>query len=171
MKKVVSGQWSVVSLAKCLVGIVCFFTFHLSPFTSNAQTDLYKLYASQPNVKVASVSNFALDSNAKVDVTVIAAEDEAGWEWMKREFFIGDLSPEQQQGLGEGNDVVLFARRSRSNPRENAPIVDESINMAASCYMGISYLSRAVYVFCADTEEEYDAVVTRLVKKIMHSNR
>ena len=140
-------------------------------FAVSAQTDLYQRYAAQPNVNVASVSNFALDSNAKVDVTVIAAEDDAGWEWMKREFYIGDLSPEQQAGINEGNDVVLFARRSRSNPRENAPIEGETINIAASCYMGISYLSRAVYVFCADTEEEYDAVVTRLVKKIMHNSR
>lgn len=136
-----------------------------------AQTDLYQRYATQPNIKVASVNNFALDSSVKVDVTVIAAEDDAGWEWMKREFYIGDLSPEQQEGLYEGSDVVLFARRNRSNPRENAPIVGENINIAASCYMGISYLSRAVYVFCADTEEEYDAVVTRLVKKIMHQSR
>ena len=139
--------------------------------TAAAQTDLYQRYASQPGVKVASVNNFALDNTARVDVTVIAAEDEEGWEWMKREFYIGDLSPEQQAGLDEGSDVVLFARRSRSNPRESAPVVGESVNMAASCYMGISYLSRAVYVFCADTEEEYDAVVTRLVKKIMHNSR
>ena len=90
---------------------------------------------------------------------------------MKREFYIGDLAPEQQANLREGSDVVLFARRSRSNPRENAPIGDENINIAASCYMGISYLSRAVYVFCADTEEQYDAIVAMLVKKIMHQSR
>lgn len=143
----------------------------LVSLAATAQTELYQRYASQPGVKVASVSNFALDSNAKVDVTVIAAEDEAGWEWMKREFYIGDLAPEQQANLREGSDVVLFARRSRSNPRENAPIVDENINIAASCYMGISYLSRAVYVFCADTEEQYDAVVALLIKKIMHQSR
>lgn len=136
-----------------------------------AQTELYQRYASQPNIKVASVSNFALDSTSHVDVTVIAAEDDAGWEWMKREFYIGDLAPEQQANLREGSDVVLFARRNRSNPREKAPVVGENINIAASCYMGISYLSRAVYVFCADSEEEYDAVVTRLVKKIMHQSR
>ncbi len=143
----------------------------LVSLAASAQTELYQRYASQPGVKVASVSNFALDSNAKVDVTVIAAEDDEGWEWMKREFYIGELAPEQQANLREGSDVVLFARRSRSNPRENAPIVDENINIAASCYMGISYLSRAVYVFCADTEEQYDAIVAMLVKKIMHNSR
>ena len=157
---------------RALICASLFLLFHFSfLLSSHAQTELYNRYASQPNVKVASVSNFALDSGATVDVTVIAAEDDAGWEWMKREFYIGDLSPEQQAGLREGSDVVLFARRSRSNPRENAPIIGEQIDVAASCYMGISYLSRAVYVFCADTEEQYDAVVTRLVKKIMHNSR
>lgn len=143
----------------------------VSALSAAAQTELYNRYASQPSVKVASVTGFAIDSTSQVDVTVIAAEDEQGWTWMKHEFGIADLSAEQQQGLREGNDVVLFARRNRSNPGLSAPVVGERIDIAASCYMGISYLSRAVYVFCADTEEEYDAVVTRLVKKIMHNSR
>lgn len=142
----------------------------LAAFAVQAQTELYKRYADQAGVKVASVSNFAIDSTARVDVTVIEAEDDEGWAWMKKEFYIGELSPEQQAGLGEGFDAVLFARRSRSNPRENAPVKDEQIDIAGSCYLGISYLNQAVYIFCADTEEQYDAVVSLLVKKIMHSS-
>lgn len=142
-----------------------------SACVATAQTELYNRYASQPNVKVASVTGFAIDSTSQVDVTVIAAEDDQGWAWMKQEFGIADISAEQQEGLREGSDVVLFARRSRSNPGQNAPIVGERIDITASCYMGISYLSRAVYVFCANTEEQYDAVVTMLVKKIMHNSR
>lgn len=136
-----------------------------------AQTDLYKRYASQPGVKVASVNNFAIDSASRVDVTVIEAEDDAGWLWMKAEFFVAELSPQQQAGLLEGFDAVLFARRSRFNPRENAPVRDEQLDVAGSCYIGVSYLNRAVYIFCADSEEQYDAVATLLVKKIMHSGR
>ena len=131
---------------------------------------------------MASVSNFALDSTSRVDVTVIEAEDDAGWLWMKAEFFIAELSPQQQAGLLEGFDAVLFARRSRINPRENAPVVrvategeqrslTEQLDVAGSCYIGVSYLNRAVYIFCADSEEQYDAVATLLVKKIMHSSR
>ena len=143
----------------------------LVSFAVQAQTDLYKRYASQPGVKVASVSGFAIDSTARVDVTVIEAEDDEGWTWMKKEFHIGDLSPEQQAGLGEGYDAVLFARRSRSNPSENAPVREEQVDIAGSCYLGISYLNRAVYIFCADSEEQYDAVATLLVKKMMPGGR
>lgn len=143
----------------------------LASLAASAQTDLYRRYASQPGVKVASVSNFAIDSTSRVDVTVIEAEDDAGWLWMKAEFFIAELSPQQQAGLLQGFDAVLFARRSRINPRENAPIRDEQLDVAGSCYIGVSYLNRAVYIFCADSEEQYDAVATLLVKKIMHSGR
>lgn len=142
----------------------------LATLAAQGQTELYKRYASQPGVKVASVNGFAIDSTARVDVTVLEAQDDEGWEWMKKEFYIGDLSPEQQAGLNEGYDAVLFARRSRSNPRENAPIRNEEIDIAGSCYIGISYLNQAVYIFCADSEEQYDAVVSLLVKKIMHAN-
>lgn len=142
----------------------------LATLAAQGQTELYKRYASQPGVKVASVNGFAIDSTARVDVTVLEAQDDEGWEWMKKEFYIGDLSPEQQAGLNEGYDAVLFARRSRANPRENAPIRNEEIDIAGSCYLGISYLNQAVYIFCADSEEQYDAVVSLLVKKIMHAN-
>lgn len=143
----------------------------LATLAVQGQTELYKRYASQPGVKVASVNGFAIDSTARVDVTVLEAQDDEGWEWMKKEFFIGDLSPEQQASLNEGYDAVLFARRSRANPRENAPIRNEEIDIAGSCYIGISYLNQAVYIFCADSEEQYDAVVSLLVKKIMHNSR
>lgn len=142
----------------------------LASLAAQGQTELYNRYASQPGVRVASVSGFAIDT-ARVDVTVLEAQDDEGWEWMKKEFYIGDLSPEQQAGLDEGFDAVLFARRSRANPRDNAPIHDEQIDVAGSCYLGISYLNRAVYIFCADSEDEYDAVVSLLVKKIMHNGR
>ena len=169
MKSVVSGQLSVVS--RRMLCFLLLFNFQFSIFNSvHAQTELYKRYADQPGVKVASVSNFAIDSTSKVDVTVIEAVDDEGWAWMKKEFYIGDLSPEQQAGLSEGFDAVLFARRSRSNPRDNAPVKDEQVDIAGSCYMGISYLNQAVYIFCADSEEQYDAVATLLVKKIMHSS-
>ena len=148
-----------------------FLLLMLASLAASAQTELYNRYANQSGVKVASVSNFAIDSTSRVDVTVLEAEDDEGWEWMKREFHIGELSPEQQAGLIEGYDAVLFARRSRTNPSSNAPIMNEQIDVAGSCYLGISYLNRAVYIFCADSEEEYDSVVSLLVKKIMHGSR
>ena len=148
-----------------------FLLMMVSALTLQAQTDLYQRYAKQEGVKVASVHGFAIDSTSRIDVTVVEAVTDEGWEWMKGEFYIGDLSPQQQASLNEGYDAVLFARRSRSNPRDNAPIVGEQLDVAGSCYMGVSFLERAVYIFCADSEEQYDAVAALLIKKIMHQAR
>lgn len=138
---------------------------------ANAQSSLYERYAQQEGVKVASVSNFPLDSASFVDVVVVTAEDDDGWAWMKQEFLIVDLMPEQQASLREGDDVVFFARRSRSNPRDGAPVVGDRVEASTSCYVGISYLQQAVYIFCADNDAQSDAIATMLVKKIMHSSR
>ncbi len=150
--------------------LVLLLTFFVSLFSLSAQTDFYRRYADQQGVRVASVNNFALDSASHLDVTLIEAIDDQGWAWMKREFMIGDLAPEQQSTLDAGSDVVLFSRRNRKNPSDNAPIVNEQIDAGGSCFMGISYLNRTVFVFCADDEAQYDALVTLLVKKIMHSS-
>ena len=150
---------------------LAFIVFLLASLAVQAQTDLYQRYASQPGVKVASVSGFAIDSTSRVDVTLLEAVDDDGWQWMMQEFHIGILSPEQQASLSDGNDAVLFARRSRSNPSNNAPVKNEEIDVAGSCYLGISYLNRTVYIFCADSEDQYDAIVALLVKKIMHQSR
>lgn len=133
-----------------------------------AQSDLYERYSSQDGIMVAYVSGFPLDSVSHIDVVVVEATADEGWEWMRREFRIADLMPEQWDDLREGSDVVLFARRSRSNPGAAVPVVGDEIDVASSCYLGISYLRRAVYIFCADSEEQSDAIVTLLVKKIMH---
>lgn len=143
----------------------------LASLVATAQADLYGRYSQQPGVKVAAVSKFPIDSASHVDVVVIEAEDDEGWAWMKREFQIVDLLPEQQASLRKGSDVVFFARRNRANPRESAPVVDDRVDVSTSCYVGISYLEQAVYIFCAESEAQSDAIATMLVKKIMHSSK
>ena len=75
----------------------------------SAQTDIYRRYAKQPHVKVASVSNFSINSKTQVDVTVIEAVDDAGWNWMMKEFSISPLQQSQMNDLREGADVALLA--------------------------------------------------------------
>ena len=167
MRRVGSFQLSVVSGLRRAT--LCAMLLFVYVFTATAQVDLYQRYSAQEGVMVACVSGFPLDSLSRIDVTVVEATSDQGWDWMRREFRIADLMPEQQADLRVGSDVVLFARRSRNNPGEGVPVVGDSIDLAASCYVGISYLQRAVYIFCADSEQQSDAIVTLLVKKIMHS--
>ncbi len=167
MKRVGNCWWSRVGgLRRTVLCLLLFFGYNS---TATAQVDLYQRYSAQEGVMVACVSGFPIDSLSRIDVTVVEATSDQGWDWMRREFRIADLMPEQQADLRVGSDVVLFARRNRNNPGEGVPVVGDSIDLAASCYVGISYIQRAVYIFCPESEQQSDAIVTLLVKKIMHS--
>ena len=134
MRKV-NGIWSKVG--KAALCALLYIAFQLAPFTLQAQSDLYERYSGQEGVMVAFVSRFPLDSVSRIDVTVVEATTEEGWAWMRREFLIADLMPEQQADLREGSDVVLFARRNRNNPREGAPVVGAAMTNAQITASGV----------------------------------
>lgn len=136
---------------------------------SVAQTDLYKRYASRTDIRVASVTNFTLDTGITADVTLLEAVDDTGWEWLCTEFDLAHPSAEQQQQMDSGWDVVMFTQRDRNNPALAAPVVNEKIDHANSCYLGVSYLSRTLYIFCCSTDRQSDVVVNYLIEKMRHT--
>lgn len=136
---------------------------------SVAQTDLYKRYASRTDIRVASVTNFTLDTGITADVTLLEAVDDTGWEWLCTEFDLAQPSAEQKQQMDSGWDVVMFTQRDRNNPSLAAPVVNEKIDHANSCYLGVSYLSRTLYIFCCSTDRQSDVVVNYLIEKMRHT--
>lgn len=134
-----------------------------------AQEDLYKRYANRTDIRVASVTNFELDSTITADVTLLEAVDEEGWQWMCKEFSLAQPTKEQQQQMDEGWDVVMFAQRSRLNPAQPAAVKNEQIDHRNSCYLGVSYLSRTIYIFCCTTDRQSDVVVNYLIEKMRKS--
>jgi len=134
-----------------------------------AQTDLYKRYASQSNIRVASVSNFTLDTGITADVTLLEALDEEGWQWLCREFGLALPSADQQKQMADGWDVVMFAQRDRRNPALPAPIANEQIDVLNLCYVGVSYLSQRLYIFCCNGVRQSDVVVDYLIEKMRHA--
>lgn len=139
--------------------------------TTLAQTDLYKRYASRTDIRVASVTNFTLDTGITADVTLLEAVDDQGWEWLCKEFNLAPLSQQQQLQMDEGWDVALFTQRNRQDPTKPAPVVNEQIDHSQSCYVGVSYLTRTLYVFCCSTDRQSDVVVNYLIEKMQRSLR
>lgn len=137
--------------------------------TTLAQTDLYKRYASRTDIRVASVTNFTLDTGITADVTLLEAVDDQGWEWLCKEFNLAPLSQQQQQQMEEGWDVALFTQRNRQDPTKPAPVVNEQIDHTRSCYVGVSYLSRTLYIFCCSTDRQSDVVINYLIEKMRRS--
>ena len=141
----------------------------LLSLSATAQTDLYNRYASRSDIRVASVTNFTLDSGITADVTLLEAVDDEGWKWLCSEFNLAKPTTEQQQQMQEGWDVAMFTQRDRRDPTKPAPVVNEQIDHNCSCYVGVSYLSRTLYIFCCNTDRQSDVVVNYLIEKMRRS--
>lgn len=141
----------------------------LLSLSATAQTDLYNRYASRSDIRVASVTNFTLDSGITADVTLLEAVDDEGWKWLCSEFNLASPTTEQQQQMQEGWDVAMFTQRDRRDPTKPAPVVNEQIDHNCSCYVGVSYLSRTLYIFCCNTDRQSDVVVNYLIEKMRRS--
>lgn len=133
-----------------------------------AQTDLYNRYSGRTDVRVASVTNFTLDTGITADVTLLEAIDDQSWQWLCTTFGLATPTKEQEQQIAEGWDVTMFTQRSRQDPTKPAPVVNEHIDQGNSCYLGVSYLSRTVYIFCCSTEKQSDVVIAYLLRKMMN---
>lgn len=150
--------------------IVVFVLFLSAMFSAMAQTDLYKRYADRADIRVASVSNFELDSGITADVTLLEAIDDEGWQWLCREFSLVELSKQQMDQIRQGWDVTMFAHRSPADPTKPADNTQDS-DQQGTCYLGVSYLSRTIYFFCCATDKQSDVVVKYLIEKMHHSKR
>lgn len=134
--------------------------------TAVAQTDLYNRYSGRTDVRVASVTNFTLDTGITADVTLLEAIDDQSWQWLCSTFGLATPTKEQEQQMEAGWDVTMFTQRNRQDPTKPAPVVDEHIDQSNSCYLGVSYLSRTVYIFCCSTEKQSDVVIAYLIRKM-----
>jgi len=149
---------------------IILFILAFSATAAIAQTDLYKRYANRTDIRVASVTNFTLDTGITADVTLLEAIDDSGWQWLCTEFNLADLSKEQENQMKSGWDVAMFTQRSRQDPTQPAPVVNEHIDQQNSCYIGVSYLSRTLYIFCCSTEKQSDVVIAYLLRKMSSLN-
>ena len=131
-----------------------------------AQTDLYNRYSRRTDVRVASVTNFTLDTGITADVTLLEVIDDQSWQWLCSTFGLATPTKEQEQQIADGWDVTMFTQRSRQDPTKPAPVVDEHIDQGNSCYLGVSYLSRTIYIFCCSTEKQSDVVIAYLLRKM-----
>lgn len=147
--------------------IAFFMGMLLAVMVATAQTSLYNKYASNTNIKVACVNNFVLDTGITTDVTILEALDDEGWGWIRNEFSIGSLSEEQRRDLESGQDVFMFTQRDKDNLRNAVKVTGEAVETNSCCYVGVSYLSRSVFVFSCGSEREQSAIVAFMVDKML----
>lgn len=117
------------------------------------QSDIYKKYAIHDELYVAYVAKFPLDSTTSVGVTLIKAQDSAGWAWMCKEFNLYSFPhPEELQDTTQ--KAVYTCLRDKADPTQDAPDLDGKVDFSKCCAFFASPANRSVCIFHISSEEE-----------------
>ena len=103
-----------------------------------AQQDIYDRYASHEGLFVAYAQGYQLDSNNRIDIIYIQAEDSAAWEWMRAEFNVPEAN---KRAWASGSECVFSHLSPISNPQKVAQFDD---NAPLHCMVLGSHNQRAL---------------------------
>ena len=114
----------------------------LLPIAVMSQSALYKQYASRQELTVAQVSGFKLNESQRVDVVIVVADDDAGWQKLTKELNI----------KGE-NGVVSWLGDTRK-PAQRVKWTGAPVLRVVA-----SHTRRTLAFYRVNTEAQYDALL------------
>lgn len=121
----------------------------LLPLAATAQGELYKRYASRPDITVAQVSGFRLGDSVRVDVVLMVADNEAAWQQMKKEFKL------------KGQEGVESWLGDPRQPAQHVKWTGAPVVRAIA-----SHSRRTLAFYRLDTEAQYDALLDYQLEKM-----
>lgn len=143
-----------VTLTVCLLIVLGTLTVKLWPRTVpfDQCSEIYQKYASMENVKASFIKDYKVNDTVFVDVTLLEAIDSMGWATLKKDFEIPNPSPDFQQRIDSGKDLIYTKKAPKST------ITDTSQNSYPNDWLAISHLKRTLTVFHIKNKEELNAV-------------
>lgn len=112
------------------------------PLMAMAQGELYKRYASRPELTVAQVSGFKLCDTVRVDVVLLQADNEKVWQQMVKEFNIA------------GNDGVTSWLGDTKQPANRVKWTGRPILRVVA-----SHKKQTIGLYLLNNETQYDALM------------
>ena len=117
-------------------------------------SDLYRRYEHNPHLTVAYIEDFPLNDTLTVDVTVLTAIDDEGWDALAGDFHIPPLPEFMQKKIDAGKDIVSIRLTPKIAPGQPMDTTD----LLKNNVIGISRKNHTISIFNTDTEEQQDAV-------------
>ena len=118
-------------------------------------SDLYRRYEGNPHLDVTYLRNFPVNDTLAVDVTMLQARDDEGWDTLRADFRIPELPEHVQKRIAEGKDLTGVSLVPKSDPTLPMDTVDITRNNV----LGVSPLKRTISIFTTDTKEQQLAVM------------
>lgn len=115
-------------------------------------SDVYKRYAAVDGVDATFIKDYKVNDSVFVDVTLLEATDSAGWATLKKDFEVPDPSPDFQQFIDSGEDLIYV----KLIPKTTAS--DTIFNPYPNDVLAISHLKRTLTIFHIKNDVEKHAV-------------
>lgn len=143
--------------------VIClFFVIALASTGLKAQTQLYLQYAFDKTLSVACIIDYRLEDDMTLDVTMLQAKDDASWDRLVADFNVAALPQNLLQSLADGNEVVLTHYGMKNHPQMPAEAKGDFVDVDNSCFMGIEYKEKTIWVFHYSTAEQLDYLQDKL---------
>lgn len=121
-------------------------------FPTGQVSEVYTKYAGTDGINVAFFKDYRINDSVFVDVTLLEATDSVSWTTLKKDFEVPDPSPDFQQFIDNGEDLIGVKLIPKSTT------TDTILDSYSNNLLAISHLKRTLTVFHIKNKEELNAV-------------
>ena len=104
-------------------------------------SEIYQKYANMEDVSASFIKDYKVNDTVYVDVTLLEATDSVGWVTLKKDFDIPNPSPNFQQRIDSGKNMIGV----KIIPKSIA--VDTTSKEYPNNLLAISYLNHTLTIF------------------------
>lgn len=127
-------------------------------FPSLYVSEVYKKYADDGHVAATFLRNFRVNDSVEVDVTLLEARDDEGWDILHKDFKIKPLPPEVESIINKESVNMWYApRKNYKLPKDSIPINND--------ILVLSYGKRSLAIFSITENLQIEAIINHHISK------
>lgn len=115
-------------------------------------SEVYRRYADDEHVAATFLRNFRVNDSVEVDVTLLEARDDEGWERLQKDFNATPPPPEVIEILGKNLEMEIWLA-----PKNNYAFTMDSV-LTNNDVVSVLYAKKQLCVFNIENEKQIDAV-------------
>lgn len=121
-------------------------------------SEVYRRYADDGHVAATFLRNFRVNDSVEVDVTLLEARDDEGWDILHKDFKIKPLPPEVESIINKESVNMWYApRKNYKLPKDSIPINND--------ILVLSYGKRSLAIFNITENLQIEAIINHHISK------
>lgn len=153
-RRLIRCFWIVAAVVAALEVVAFVVLLHSPrPLADSECSELYRRYSALPGIRASYVKNYQLNDTLFIDVTLIAATDDNGWEWIKRDFGI------QKYGETDSDLEAWLNKKGQAAKEFDRDLINDDYLVAMKKH-------RLLFIFHIEELEQMDFILPIFLKKI-----